>query len=86
MTPRVEHAPRRAPADLRARLVIVGEAIEDGDTALAAEIVRDLLGEIGVERGRARCRWCGLTGWGGIIEKHERIVHARELLDDEVVP
>ena len=69
--------------NLRARLVYVSECLEDGDYTTATAIVLDLLAEIGVETGGARCRWCGLKGWPGEVVRHEHIVHPHELLDLE---
>ena len=72
-----------APHDLRARLVFLAECLEDGDYPTATAIVLDLVDELGVERGMARCRWCGLRDWPGLVERHERTVHPHELLDLE---
>ena len=71
------------PHDLAARLTFLSECLEDGDVGTGAAIVLDLLDELrpSLARGRARCRFCGLTDWGGLIERHERTVHAHEVLD-----
>jgi hypothetical protein len=51
-------------------------------TALA--VAHDLLDDLGGPvRGTARCRFCGLTDWSGVIERHERVVHPNDLLDLE---
>ena len=72
-----------APRDLAPRLIHVLEAAEAGDTGLVIDIARDLVDELQLERGQARCRWCSLTDWPGLVEKHERVVHADELIDLE---
>ena len=72
-----------APRDLAPRLIHVLEAAEAGDTGLVIDITRDLVDELQLERGQARCRWCGLTAWPGLIQRHERTVHPHELLDLE---
>ena len=73
------------PHDLYARLIFLEECHEAGDYDTAAAIVRDLLDEVRpfLGRGRARCRFCGLTDWPGLVQRHERTVHANELLDLE---
>ncbi len=74
---------RSVPEDLQARLVVVAEALEDGDPGFAAEVLRDLLGELDLERGAARCRWCSFRGWAGLVQAHEYEWHPNELCDLE---
>ena len=71
--------------EIRARVTWAVEVIGDGDPATAADALLSLLDDLdGPEaRGRARCRWCPVTGWAGEIQRHEGVVHAHELCDLE---
>lgn len=66
-----------------ARVVVALEALESGDPGYAADVLRDLVDDLKPDRGKSVCRWCGLRDWPGLIEKHERIVHAWELVGVE---
>ena len=70
-------------ANIRARLVFLAEAIEAGDYGIALDVARDLDDDYAPrqEPGKVRCRFCPVTDWGGLVQRHERIVHAEQLLD-----
>ena len=78
---------RRMNADqvsvLRARLVWFEETLEDGDFETARAVLADLIAELGVERGTARCRGCSFRGWAGLVQAHEYQWHPAELCDLE---
>ncbi len=62
--------------ELRARLVYLSEALEDGDLETARAIVLDLLDELGgAIRPSGRCPECGLAMWPGQIPGHRSNVH-----------
>ena len=70
--------------ELRARVVFAREAVEAGDTPTALAVLHDLETELGMTpRPATSCRFCGLRDWAGVIERHERVIHAHELLDLE---
>ncbi len=69
--------------DTTARLIVALEAIEDGDCDLAADVLRDLLADLKPTRPAGRCRFCGLHGWPGEIQRHESVVHPHQLLETE---
>lgn len=72
------------PSEL-GRLLWIEEALAAGDTPTAHEAILSLLDDAGppLAGGRARGRWCPLTDWPGLIEKHERVLHADQLIDLE---
>lgn len=60
-------------ARLRAGITRAAEALEDGDSGYALEILRAL--EPAARRG-AQCRLCGFTAaWPGLVARHSATAH-----------
>ncbi len=80
--------------ELRGRIVLAREAVELGEPAMAATILRDLEERIGHAQGvevarqmrrrrrrkRVLCDSCGAGfDWPGELDEHRRRVHGREV-------
>ena len=62
--------------EIRERLVVLVECLEDGDTGTAATIGLDLLDDLGgAVRPSSSCPECGLPMWPGQLPKHRSVVH-----------
>ena len=64
------------PSAARLSIVVALEALEDGDQALAIDVLSGALEQDGPTSRRYSCRICGLSlEWPGLRERHELLIH-----------